>query len=340
MPTLFGRRYMRAELQGTHEVCLGIFVLVLAGSLCAALVVHSQGEAPKLFEVAPEYLEGQQRQEVAAAALPRLGLADWSEARDIRTFTPDTLYEKINGRADLYFQFNFKQLTFAKYINEQAPDDDIQIYLYNMGAPQNALGIYKTELPEHPEPADVGKEGYRSGPSVFFWKGPMYVSVMAFAPSLADICLTLARELAGTIEADEQILWAEVVLPQEDMVSGGLQYLATDVFGLDFLNEVYVAEYSNSKGRAKLFVHRAAEESAAGTLFESYTAFLRDYGELVGEQGGIVVGEVGGVIDAVFREGLYLAGVTEAADAAVAREEAQRFRDHIRRLDGKVPEDE
>ncbi len=54
MPTFFGRRYMRAELKGTHEVFIGIFVLVLTGSLCAALMVHSQGEAPKLFEIAPE----------------------------------------------------------------------------------------------------------------------------------------------------------------------------------------------------------------------------------------------------------------------------------------------
>ena len=55
MPTLFGRRYMRPELKSSGEIYVGIFVLILAGSLCAALVVHSQGEAPKLFEITPAW---------------------------------------------------------------------------------------------------------------------------------------------------------------------------------------------------------------------------------------------------------------------------------------------
>ncbi len=205
MPTLFGRRYMRPELKSSGEIYVGIFVLVLAGSLCAALVVDSQGKAPKLFEIAPEYSEGRQVQEAAVAALPRLDSPDWSEARDVRTFTKDTLYEKINGRADIYFEYNFKLLTFAKYVNAQAPDDDIQVYLYDMAEPENAMGICKAEQPEHPVSAEVGREGYRSGPSVFFWKGPLYIAVMAFEPTLADVCLTLARKLAGTIKDSEQL---------------------------------------------------------------------------------------------------------------------------------------
>ena len=337
MPTLFGRRYMRPELKSSGEIYVGIFVLVLAGSLCAALVVHSQGEAPKLFEITPEYSKGRQVQEEAAAALPRLDSPDWSEARDVRTFTKDTLYEKINGRADIYFEYNFKLLTFAKYVNAQAPDDDIQVYLYDMAEPENAMGIYKAELSEHPVPADVGREAYRSGPSVFFWKGPMYISVMAFEPSLADICLTLARQLADTIEDDEQLHWSEVLFPQEDMTSEGLQYKANNVFGLDFLNEVYLMEYSISNGRARLFAHQASRKSVAEQLLQSYVASFREYGEVLSEENGIVIGDAGGVIDAVFSVGRYLAGINEAKDAQAAGEQARRFRDHVRQVIDQLP---
>ncbi len=337
MPTLFGRRYMRPELKSSGEIYVGIFVLILAGSLCAALVVHSQGEAPKLFEITPEYSKGRQVQEAAAAALPRLDLVDWSEARDVRTFTKETLYEKINGRADNYFEYNFKLLTFAKYVNAQAPDDDIQVYLYDMAEPENALGIYKAELPEYPVPAEVGREGYRSGPSVFFWKGPMYISVMAFEPSLADICLTLARKLAETIGDSEQLHWSEVLFPKEDMTSEGLQYKANNVFGLDFLNQVYLVEYSSSSGRAKLFAHQAASESTAQQLLQSYVASFREYGEVLSEADGIVIGDAGGVIDAVFRVGRYLAGSSEGKDTKAAGEQAERFREHVRQVLDQLP---
>ncbi len=337
MPLLFGRRYMRPELKSSGEIYVGVFVLVLAGSLCAALVVHSQGAAPKLFEIAPEYSQGREVQEEAAAALPRLDSPDWSEARDVRTFTKDTLYEKINGRADIYFEYNFKLLTFAKYVNAKAPDDDIQVYLYDMAEPANALGIYKAELSEHPVLAEVGREGYRSGPSVFFWKGPMYVSVMAFEPALADICLTLARQLAETIEDSEKLHWSEVLFPKEDMTSEGLQYKANNVFGLDFLNEVYLVEYSSNGSRAKLFAHQAASESAAEQLLQSYVASFREYGEVLSEADGIVIGDAGGVLDAVFREGLYFAGASEAADTQAAGEQARRFREHMRQVIDQLP---
>jgi hypothetical protein len=328
---------MRSELKSSGEIFVGIFVLVLAGSLCGALVVHSQGEASKLFEIAPEYSQGRQVEEAAAAALPRLDSPDWSEARDVRTFTKDTLYEKINGRADIYFEYNFKLLTFAKYVNAQAPDDDIQVYVYDMAESENAMGIYKAELSEYAEPAEVGREAYRSGPSVFFWKGPMYVSVMAFEPSLADICLTLAQQLADTIEDSEQLHWSEVLFPKEDMTSEGLQYKANNVFGFEFLNEVYLIEYSGSQGRARLFAHQATSASAAEQLLQTYVASFREYGEVLREEDQIVIGDAGGVIDAVFCVGRYLAGVSEAKDATAAGEEATRFRANVRRVIDQLP---
>ena len=37
MPTFFGRRYLRKEVRGTREIYAGIVILLLAGSICAAL---------------------------------------------------------------------------------------------------------------------------------------------------------------------------------------------------------------------------------------------------------------------------------------------------------------
>ena len=102
------------------------------------------------------------------------------------------------------------------------------------------------------------------------------------------------------------------------MTSEGLRYKANNVFGLDFLNEVYLIEYSINDGRAKLFAHQAASESAAEQLLQSYVASFREYGEVLIEADGIVIGDAGGVPDAVFSVGRYLEGISEAMDAQAA----------------------
>lgn len=336
MPTFFRRRYMREELKSAREVFVGIFILVLAAGICAALVIHATSPGDPLFEISAEYLERTQAGQLAAAALPDLGRSDWSEARGIKTFSPDTLYEKINGRADLYLQYNFKQLTFAKYIKDNDPDKDIQVWLYDMSGPENAQGIYLAERSEHYDPVDIGRAGYRSGASIFFWKGSLYVSVMTIDESLAEGCRVVARMLADGIEDSAETSWAEIVLPKEDRVSDSFAYLANDVFGLDFLKEVYVAEYAN-KHRAKLFAHQAANESSAQQLLERYAAFFAEYGELLSEKDGVIVGNSGGVVDAVFRHGRYLVGVSDASDADVASEAARSFRKYLVTLGEKLP---
>ena len=85
------------------------------------------------------------------------------------------------------------------------------------------------------------------------------------------------------------------------------------------------------------FAHQAASESTAQQLLQSYVASFREYGEVLSEADGIVIGDAGGVIDAVFRVGRYLAGISEAKDAQAAGEQARRFRERVRQVIDQLP---
>ncbi len=156
---------------------------------------------------------------------------------EIRRFSPATLYEKVDGKAQFFLGYNFAQPFFTTYISG---DVSIDAYVYDMNQADNAFGIYKAEEGDDAEAARVGREGYFSGSSVFFWKGKYYVNILATSTAEAkaegDIehegmsseaarpaAVKLAKAIAERLKDTGQSLWAESVLPAEGREAGRLR---------------------------------------------------------------------------------------------------------------------
>ncbi len=181
--TFFKRRYLRQAVP-LSEVLTGAAILLLTGGLWVAFVrdvsaAKVAGRSDDLF--------------------PSLDSSDWSAAQDVAVFTPQTLYEKIDGAADAYLQYGFVRLTFARYVRSTSSNADIQVSLYDMTTVENAKAIYDEEAPPKPRSLSVGDAAYRSGASVFFRKGQMYVQIMTDDESLEDLSSRLAEMIASRI---------------------------------------------------------------------------------------------------------------------------------------------
>ena len=74
-------------------------------------------------------------------------------------YTVETLYEKINGRAPAYFQFNFQELTSRSFLVDGTAGDFIDAYLFEMDSPINAFGIFSIERSEAGAPLDFIADG-------------------------------------------------------------------------------------------------------------------------------------------------------------------------------------
>ncbi len=266
---------------------------------------------------------------------PDAGLPGWHTPRKVSRFTPDNLYQKINGRADAYLTFHVAGLTFGTYYHQTNTDRTVDVYWYDMGGPQNAFGMYRSEAPRDAAKVAIGREGYQAGGAVFFWKGASYVQVLptSFDDGDARAALRIAQRLAQRIEDYSDSAWAQTVLPQAGRVENSPAYIAQDAFGLGFLNEVHTAEFDFDGQLITMFVHRAADESSARGLFDQYVGFFQRYGRVIGKppEGSrlIVAGEVGGMIDVVVVEGRYLGGVAGAENAELARKAAEGFLDEM-----------
>lgn len=299
------------------------------GRTTTAFPVSSSGPAAKSSPPKPSPPGLSQARARTDGLLPKLQTAEIAGPAQVRRFNADTLYEKIDGKAQLYLSYNFVELIFATYTAGEA---SLDVYVYDMGQADNAFGIYKAEEGEGAEAVEVGRNGYVSGASVFFWKGKHYVNVLAGgeegshgsdgSDEIRQMAVKLALAIAERLADAGQNLWAEQVLPQADRVPGSFEFRKSDAFGLDFLNDVFSAQYKIGDKEATLFITRHASPEQAGEVLKKYEAFGARYGKVLDKRevtgATVMTIQSSGTYDVVFAKGIYCGGVTAADDREAA----------------------
>jgi hypothetical protein len=271
-------------------------------------------------------------------SFPPIDSPGWAPVGAAASFTPDTLFRKIDGRADAYLQYNVVTLHFGTYANADDPSQTVDVYWYDMGEPANAFGIYRLEAPPGAHAVPIGDAAYETGGAIFFRKASSYVQILPSSGTESDsaAALAIAHGIASRIQsgdADTEA-WARHILPATDRVPGSLSFIAENPFGLDFLADVFTAEYNNeTSGRLTLFVHRAPDKASARALLGQYRAFIEKYGRILPtgteDADDLLTGEVAGLFDVVFAKGPYLAGVAGAQDPAAAQRRCRTFFDEL-----------
>jgi len=350
MPSFFARRYVRPLASvGRLERTLSVLILLLAAGVVAAFVRQSLSDRePPLFELADPAPDqglglaaadaGPFPPEAAPAYVPDAenpfpppDIPGWSRPEQVARYTPDNLYQKINGRVGLYLQYHVAGLAFGSYVFANSDDRTLDIFWYDMGSPENALGIYRAEAPPDAEEISIGTHGYTTGGAVFFIKGGHYVQILPATtqPADAEAALAVARRISDSIADEGDGPWALRVFPKEGRRDGSLEYVSEDAFGLSFLKEVFTVSCEVDGAAVTLFVHRAADAAAADALYHRYLAYFREDGRVLWTDPEasrrMTAGEVYGAIDVVFVHGRYLGGAAGVDNMEIGRSAAARF---------------
>lgn len=324
-----GRHYTEVQYEGGAADDRAAAV-ALAAALAERQLAYGP-PAPSREGDQPSAEQGGQEASAGAGVLPTPPDADWKGPEAVRVFGPANLYEKINGRAGLYFSFGFVKLTFGTYRHAKQPDQYVDCYIYDMGELENAFGMFKVEQGGDTEPVQIGREGYVAEDSIFFWKGSCYVQLLVpqSGEAYSRFVPALAEAAAELIEDDGRKLWADALLPQEDRIDRSFAYVRADAFSLDFLKNVYTAEYQAGEATWTLFVHRASDDPQPRDMLSKYADYLGKYGKVEARSEDYLVGEVSGYYDAVFAVGQYFAGLNGCADRSVAESRARALREAL-----------
>lgn len=89
-------------------------------------------------------------------------------------YNRNTLYEYINGGAELYLAFDFQQVFVRRYIGSD--NTEILLDIYDMGSAGDAFGIFSVERED--EDIGIGQDSEYGGGLLRFWTGPYFVSII------------------------------------------------------------------------------------------------------------------------------------------------------------------
>jgi hypothetical protein len=299
-----------------------------------------------------------------AALLPLTDVpAGWVVAksgdRHIETFNAENLFEKIDGRAESFIQYDVQGMAYTYYHPAGDESSEAQLYIFEMKDPLKAFGKYGSEKPEDVQPAPLGSEGYVSAGSVFFYSDKYYVQVITTSddPKVGAFALEIARKVAGRIKpakpAGAEVASAAAATPEvlfqllpEGPSRTGEKYVAQDVFGYSFFTDVFLADYDQGGVTWQGFVRPYPDAGAARAVFEKYLAEVQDFGASVKileteDAEKMALSTLDGLTDVIFLKGNALAGANGATEAAPAEEFARAFAkslpDKVPAMDSKPP---
>jgi len=247
--------------------------------------------------------------------LARLIPEGWGIYDQVGQFTADNLYERINGRAELYLAYDVVSLTTATFEDKTDIERFIELSVFDMGNPTNAFGIFSVERFQGDPPLDLGRMSYRSDSNAYIWKGKYYITIVVSdsTEEFEQLSLDLASKVTAALIDSGERVWGLSALPQDHLITDSVQYFKVDAFGLDFMRDTYTAEYLKGEATIKAFLSQQSSPEAALDLVERYAEYSQEYGlgfkRTINNGVEFVLCDMGGTFDVIFRKGRIVSGV-------------------------------
>lgn len=265
---------------------------------------------------------------VASQGLPEIlaGLTPkgWQIFDEVKEFTPENLYEQINGRASFFLAYDMIRMTYVSFVNSDETAKFIDLGIYDMGTPTNAFGVFSTERSQGESPLNLGRVGYRSDANYFIWKGRYYIRIISSETTeeFQRIGMDLARKVTDFLVDSGEEVWGLAALPLTDLMPESVQYFKVDAMGLGFMRNTYTAVYRKGNTLVTAFLSQQDSTESAKATVVRYAKFAKKYGKgidrLKAGKVELVSCNMGGSYDMVFHKGRLIGGVSSVEDRDLA----------------------
>jgi hypothetical protein len=205
----------------------------------------------------------------------------WQWDFEPEIYTPENLYEYINGEAEVYIDYEFIEMVTASHRRHDDQLASVTFDIYDMGTPLNAFGIYSNYRRPELEFGRIGEEAIVSDLNLRFWKGHFFILVNAGSTDevVREALPAYARRIASHIRREE--LPTEVsILPDHGMVPRSLRYMARGLLGQEAFARSYEAKYTLPSGECTAFLVPKESPAAAREALGSFLANLHRQGQI------------------------------------------------------------
>lgn len=219
-------------------------------------------------------------------------ILDWQALEKDQIYNRKTLFEYMDGGAEIYLAFDFREVFVRKY--KSPAGDEIVLDIYDMNSSEEAYGVFSCDR-QDPE-AGIGQES-TFGPGLLrFWQGHSFVSIMAAGDEqkAEKAILELGKAVASRLGPPGVAPPLLHLLPQAGLLKNKTSYFhssislnnryflaSENILGLDRgKTDCVFAEYpEGSEETTKLLLIRYPDESQARAAHQFFLkAFLPDAG--------------------------------------------------------------
>lgn len=256
----------------------------------------------------------------------------WSMSDSAKKYNPETLWEYINGAAESYLNYNFRQLEVMEY--SRSEDEYIKVEVYLQGSDLDAFGIYAFERPEKADFLDIGGEGYMIYSSLNYYAGEYYVKIHSHQSDekTLEAIRSLGSKVATHIGGDTEKPLLLDLLPDYEKISGSEKYFSTNFLGYSFLNKVIVADYLSENEKYKMFIILCDSTAAAVNTLNNYFKQTKTEAQITPDKVYEVNDMFNGYVALVIVNRFVL-GILDMSDKELAQDYLAQFSEFVMQSD-------
>ncbi len=210
----------------------------------------------------------------------------WTPREPDKIYTPETLYDYIDGGAELYLSYGMKEV-ISRIIVEG--ENEIRIEIFDMSEPKNAFGVFT-----HTRTTDENQYGqgsqYFPGAQIF-WKGKYYIALTANDEneSIVSAIKDIASDIDAKITSAGEIPAIVNLLPKEGLEPDGFlyfhhyiwlnsyYYISNDnILHIEPDTDAVLAKYGNKIHRYFLLIIKYPDSDSAMLAQNSFTEHFID----------------------------------------------------------------
>lgn len=165
-------------------------------------------------------------------------------------YTKKTLFEHIDGQAELFFKYHFQKSVFGIYQEKENHKNQIELDLYDMGDVLHAFGVFSRFRTEG-QGMSVGLDSYLDEHSALFYQGKyfvMFYSTESNPSILKQFSTAVSSKIPDPSPPPREIGY----FPKGGLKPGSIQYYPEGLLGHQFLKRGFEGTYiEKDEGEAK-----------------------------------------------------------------------------------------
>jgi len=202
--------------------------------------------------------------------IPKKDIPDgWALIEGPRIYTKKSLFEHIDGQAELFFKYGFQRSVFTIYQNRENSDHQIELDIYDMGNVLQAFGIFSRFRAED-RVLGIGLDSYLDDQSALFYKGKYFVMLYSTEsnPSvLKQFSMAVSLKITDHSPPPKEIGY----FPKNGSKPGSIQYFPEGLLGYQFLKRGFQGTYvekvkAEVEDKDKVKVEVKAEDKDKGKV--------------------------------------------------------------------------